>query len=108
MARIINLTPHDVNLYRADGTVVTFKKADMPIPRVSATTVSDGDIDGIPLTKTVFGEVENLPEAVEGTYFIVSALVAGRCPDRKDLVIPNDAVRDDAGRIVGCRSFGRI
>lgn len=110
MAKIINLTPHDVTLVISEERSVTFPTYSTvrPIPRVSTKTVSDGDIDGYPLTRTQYGEVEDLPEPKEGTWYIVSALVAGRCPDRTDLVIPNEAVRDDKGRIIGCRSFGRI
>lgn len=104
---IKNLTPHDINLVLSDGQVVTFP-SEQPVPRVSSKTVSDGNIDGYPLTRTEYGEVENLPEPEDGVYYIVSALVAGRCPNRTDLVIPNEQVRDDKGRIIGCRSFGRI
>ncbi len=110
MAKIINLTPHDVVLIISEERSVTFPSyaAVRPIPRVSSRTVSDGDIDGFPLTRTEYGEVENLPEPKDGVWYIVSAMVAGRCPDRRDLVIPNEAVRDEKGRIIGCRSFGRI
>ena len=110
MAKIVNLTPHDVTLFVSDDRKVTFPSyaGVRPIPRVSSRTVSDGDIDGFPLTRTEYGEAENLPEPSEGVWYIVSAMVAGRCPDRKDLIIPNEAVRDEGGRIIGCKSFGRI
>jgi len=61
--------------------------------------------DIIPLTETVFGEVEGLPEYKKGTYYIVSSLVAQACPDRSDLLIVNETVRDEQGRICGCKSF---
>lgn len=110
MSKIVNLTPHDVVLVISEERSVTFPTYSgvRPIPRVSARIVSDGDIDGYPLTRTEYGEVEDLPEPKEDTWYIVSAMVAGRCPDRSDLLIPNEAVRDDKGRIVGCRSLGRI
>lgn len=60
------------------------------------------------MTETVFGEVEGLPETQEGTIYVVSSLVAQRVPNRTDVFIPNESVRDDQGRIIGCKSLGRI
>ena len=105
--KILNLTPHTITLVLADET-----KEIQPygtIARVSTQTVIEGYIDNlIPITKTVFGEVENLPEPEEGTIYIVSSLVAQRCSHRKDVFIPNESVRDEQGRIIGCKSLGRI
>lgn len=42
------------------------------------------------------------------TLLIVSRLVAEACPERDDLVVPDDTVRDDAGRIIGCRALARV
>ena len=38
----------------------------------------------------------------------VSSLVAARCNDRTDVFIPNEPIRDAEGRIVGCKSLGRV
>ena len=62
----------------------------------------------IDIMEKSFNEVEGLPEPQEDTYYIVSALVAGAAKNRDDLLIPNDTVRDEQGRIVGCRSLARI
>lgn len=63
----------------------------------------------IKVNSTSFGEVEGLPEPQEGTIFIVSALVAQALRGvRDDLVIPDDTVRDEQGRIIGCKSFARV
>lgn len=82
------------------------------LARVASHTVKVGEIvcDGkiIPVTGTSYGEVEGLPAPSEGTIYIVSSLVASRCKDRTDVFIPNESVRDDKGRIVGCRSLGRV
>jgi len=40
-------------------------------------------------------------------YYIVSQLVKSALPDRDDLLVPAEVVRDETGRIVGCRSLGR-
>lgn len=100
---IINCTPHEVNI--VNGPTIPPSGI---IARVTATTVTIGEVDGIPVTTTAFGQVENLPEPEEGTIYIVSSLVAQRCRDRNDVFIPNESVRDENGRIIGCRSLGRI
>jgi hypothetical protein len=65
-------------------------------------------IGGIPVNKSKFGEVENLPEPQEGTIYIVSALTAQAVPERKDVYITDDAVRDEQGRVIGCRALAHI
>lgn len=60
------------------------------------------------VTGTSYGEVEGLPAPSNGTIYIVSSLVAARCVGRTDVFIPNESVRDEQGRIVGCRSLGRV
>lgn len=62
---------------------------------------------GIDIKRTIFGKVVGLPTTNEGTFFVVSRLVMAACPSREDLVAPNDLVRDEQGRIIGCRSFSR-
>ena len=74
------------------------------LARLTTKTVTIGEIDGIPMTTTEYGEVEGLPDPADDTIYIVSSLVAGR----DDVFIPNESVRDGSGRIIGCRSLGRI
>lgn len=106
--RLINLTPHAITFVNSEGNPILVVEPSGSVARVEATTVVTGSIDGIPVTETQFGEVEGLPDAEPGKVFIVSALVAKRVPKRKDVFIPNESVRDDKGRIIGCRSLGRV
>ena len=108
MAKFINLTPHEIKLVGENNEVKLVVEPSGQVARLSAKTVVIGDIDGIPLTTTEFGELEGLPEPEEGTLYIVSQLVAQQVPERQDVVIPNESVRDDKGRIIGCRSLGRV
>lgn len=39
---------------------------------------------------------------------VTSLAVANEVPERDDVVIHNEAVRDDQGRIIGCRSLGHV
>ena len=106
--KIINLTPHAINFVDANGETILTVEPSGTLARVSCTTKVTGEIAGIPTTETVYGEVEGVPEMKENTIYIVSSLVAQRCTDREDVFIPNESVRDDKGRIIGCRSLGRV
>lgn len=39
------------------------------------------------------------------TIYIVSRIVKQSVPDRDDVVVPDDLIRDDNGNIIGCRRF---
>jgi len=107
--KLINLTPHEVNLIHEAG--ITTIPASGVVARAAATPTPVGtiEVDGaeIPLVTTVYGAVENLPEPSADTLFIVSALTIQAAPDRLDLFSPADLVRDEAGNIIGCRAFTR-
>ena len=87
-----------------DGKVIKTFPSEGSI-RLSSQTKKVGNLNGIPLSKTVFGEAQGLPEQKKGTYYIVSSLVCQAYPDRKDFLIVNETVRNEKGQIVGCRSL---
>ena len=105
---IINLTPHSITFISQEGAPVLVVKPSGIVARVTPTTTIVGEIEGIPVTATTFGEIEGLPDPETDKIFIVSSIVAGRVPDRTDVFIPNESVRDNEGRIIGCRSLGKI
>lgn len=105
MVKILNLTPHPIHIVDAEGNQVrTFETSGQV--RLKATTVPSGEIDGVKVTTTQFGEPEGLPEFEEGVYYIVSQLVKSALPLRKDLLVPAEVKRDEKGNIVGCQSLG--
>lgn len=104
---IINMTPHPVNILDGENNEMVVIPASGQTIRLQSRTERDGDINGIPISKTVFGEPEGLPEENCDTYYIVSQLVKSALPDRKDLLVPAEVVRDGYGNIIGCRSLGR-
>lgn len=109
---LINLTPHTINFVNAEGEPLMAIEPSGQLARVTAHTITTGSVSvgdvTLQVTGTTYGDVEGLPAPEEGTIYIVSSLVASRVPDRTDVFIPNESVRDDKGRIVGCKSLGRV
>ena len=105
-SRVVNCTPHPVTIVE-NGVVVRTIPSSGEVARLSVSTEPAGVVLGIPITRTVFGEPVGLPEPKLGTCYIVSQLVKNALPERDDLVVPAEVVRDAAGNIVGCRSLGR-
>lgn len=107
--RFVNLTPHDIVFVGSENETLLVVKPEGVVARLTAATVDTGvSYNGIPVTCTEYGAVQGLPQPEENTIFIVSSLVAQQCRDRSDVFIPSESVRDENGRIVGCRSLGRI
>ena len=81
------------------------------IARAASTVVDDGSVDGVPIVRTTFGQVEGLPEPSDDIMYIVSSLTvsaarrSGRTTD--DLLIPGRMVRDEEGVILGCQALSR-
>jgi len=110
---IVNLTPHEVNLYLGNGEVISYPPANKEAPaRAAMNTKIIGYLNinnqSIPITRNTYGELENVPPPSPNKLFIVSALAAQAAPWRKDLIIPSDPVRNEKNQIVGCKSFSII
>lgn len=106
--QLVNLTPHPVTIGQ-----VTIPPEETPA-RASTQREQIGsfDIEGnstaTPINIVTFGNVENLPEPKQGTFYLVSRIVAEACPDRQDLLMVDETVRDNSGRIVGAKSLSRL
>jgi hypothetical protein len=107
MTNIKNLTPHNIVVIVNDDIRYVITTSDS-VARCSSSTEVIGEVNGIPITRTIYGEIVGLPDPKENTIYIVSTLVAQACPNRDDLFIPNEVVRDDSGKVIGCKSFGRV
>lgn len=105
---IVNLTPHAVTFYAQDGKTVLNTIPSSGMARAAQSRSTIGDINGIPVCKTSYGEVEGLPAPQPNTIYIVSVLTAQAAKDRKDLYIVDDTVRDSSGQILGCKALAQI
>ena len=101
---VINCTPHDINIILDKEENIVIKASGI-VARVATTMNPSGMIGNIPLSETRFGEVENLPEPKKGTRYIVSRIIKEACPERHDLLVPGECVRDEEGKIIGCKSL---
>lgn len=108
----INLTPHPIVLLdKDDQEVLTIPTTD--VTRVSSQTATVGyfRINGVlvPRSHTQYGEVEGLPDPTPGVIYIVSGMVVSALAQqgihRDDLLVPGMQIRDDQGRVIGCRSL---
>ena len=110
---IVNLTPHALNLMPEgpDGPTVTIPPSGI-VARCTTSRVQVGTITvdniAIPVNRTQFGAVTGLPDPQPDTIYIVSAVVAQAVPDRSDVFIVDDAVRDEQGRIIGARALAHV
>lgn len=110
---IVNLTPHPLNLMPegSDGPTVTIPPSGIvarcTVDRVQVNAVA---VDGItiPVNRTQFGAVTGLPDPQPYTIYIVSAIVAQAVPNRPDVFIVDDTVRNGQGQVIGARALAHI
>lgn len=101
---VVNLTPHDVTVVDEHARVIRSWRRSIDPARVEAVRVPLREVEGVPLLAEERTRAR-LPEPVEGVWFIVSSVVSSAHPERGDLLVPSDLVRDDKGVVTGCRSF---
>ncbi len=108
--QLVNLTPHPIVLEVAAGsvTIPPSGKIARLIARDESADVFTFEQVAIPVVRQASGEVADLPASRPDTVFIVSRIVAERCPDRADLFFPTDLLRDASGRVTGARALGSV
>ena len=105
MQKVVNLTPHSVSILNDSNETVTVIASSGNARCKQVDTRHAATVNNIPLSSTSFGKVEGLPEEKKGIYYIVSRLIRTALPSRKDLLVPNEIVRNEKGQIVGCKSL---
>ena len=113
MTELINLTPHDVTIVFEDGTTLKVPTSGT-VARVASTNDTVGGVmtesGTVPIKAVSYGEVTGLPEydPDKSVFYLVSSLVAARVPERIDVLVPGDFIRDEKGNITGCKSLNRV
>ena len=107
--KFVNLTPHTINV--ESGDLVLALEPSGTIARVTSTSEVVGEVGGIPISRNTFGDVEDMPDAVEGTFLVVSGMVLSALGGtRNDVLAPDSgtsAIRNEKGHIVAVRGFLR-
>ncbi len=106
-----NLTPHVIVIRPGDEEVVLPPSGQVARVSVSAKELYKIAFAGIrvPVVRTEFGDIVDLPDPDEGVIYVTSTLVAqaAAARGRTDVVAPDtspeSAVRDQEGRIVAVR-----
>jgi hypothetical protein len=108
----VNLCAHDIVLCNnAEESPFAVIRPTGRLCRVETMTIGGNWIGSIPYAEVVSGDIRGLPEPRDGVVYVVSSLVAQRCPDRKDVFAPDTspagAVRDAWGNIIGVKRLIR-
>lgn len=103
----VNLTPHEI-LIRVGLQDRVLPSAGLA--RVSSTEEVVGEVDGVPMVRTAYGQITGLPTPRENTMYIVSALVLEHAlsSGRSDVAAPDSgatAIRNEKGHIVAVRQI---
>lgn len=104
---IINLTPHEVNIFIDEETMIVLPKCETPA-RCTTSNVYLGEFEGVPIYHVVYENVLNLPNPQVGVIFVVSAIVAQAVKNRDDVFAPDSgtsAIRNSSGQIVAVRGL---
>jgi hypothetical protein len=100
MCKFVNLTPHEVNI---NG--VSFPPSGQIARAAEKRKLSHYVSDNIPVNRVLLGDISGVPAPQEGTYYIVSRIVAEAMRFRNDLLVPDDLIRDNSGRVIGAKAF---
>ena len=97
--KFVNLIGHDITI----SGHATLPRAENPC-RVETEQMIIGKLAGVPIAKTEFIKLVNLPEPEDGTYYIVSRLCMDYIPFQREDVFCVDtgpsAVRDENGQVI--------
>jgi len=107
---LINMTPHDCHVDYGNGETLTILPEKSPARCEEFTEVlpAFAHISGIniPVTRKRYGK-SDLPEECKHIYYIVSLPVAISHPERNDIFIPGEAIRDEKNRVIGCKGLSK-
>ncbi len=111
---LINLTPHDIHIMDDFQQVLWTLKTSGIVARCNEQVDMEGRLVldelgavKVPLYTRKFQRVNNLPPETPNHVYVVTSFVKLAHPERKDLIVASDFVRDMGGKIIGCRSFTR-
>jgi hypothetical protein len=109
-----NYTPHAITLYVGDLVLFEIPSHGCARCEEDRTVIDEVGINGerYPICRTTYGAVYGLPAPRAGVKYIVSHPVAlwakVHDAERHDLLVVDDAVRDEHGQVIGCRALSHL
>jgi hypothetical protein len=102
--KIVNLHGYAVSYYDFNGNI-TVLEAGKGVPKLNATYTVVCSENGIKIGKFAYPAPESvgIPKPQKDTYYVVSKEVCQAYPERKDLIYPSNFVKNEEGKIVGCK-----
>lgn len=114
LAGLCNFTSRKIHLYNEDETdcIVIPPHIDPSYDRITTSfrpieAVSYGETIDTAVYDIYHGNPRGLPDPVDKVLYIVSLPVALAYMHRTDVVIMHDLVRNEDGKVIGCKSFAR-
>lgn len=108
-AKLINLTPHDINVVQGEKKITIPKEG--IVVRVEELRKEKPSLDGYKIEEVSYGDVLNMPAPQKGVLYIVSNLTATALQSKgrtRDILIPGELLRDEKGQIVGTTGFYQL
>lgn len=107
-AVLVNMTPREIVFADPESGAQIFSVPPSGTQALaSSSEVPVGTLHGQSLMEVTFGAIQNLPEPAPGVFYIVSAIAAAAAPDRTDLLLTSNPIRNDAGQIVASGALAR-
>lgn len=103
---IVNCTDHRISIMHGDQVVAMYRPSGHEA-RVDEESIEAGELNGIPVSMLLRGDVVNMPDPQNNTVYLVSKHVlfhpsiAHRC----DVMAPDMVVYDSNHRKIACRQF---
>lgn len=110
-AQFINLTDKDITIYGKNHTTITFPKSGtVAFVKQQDNILDEACVDGclFDIGKRIYTEVGNVPKPEENILYIVPVIVAQQLPERDDLLVASNAIKNENGEIVAFTSLNII
>lgn len=109
--RLINLTPHGIDVLDADGVLLVHLPPSGLVARVDPQVlgVDNVVVEGaaVPIRTLRNDTVDGLPDPDPAVRYVVSRTLAAFVR-RPDLLVVDQPVRDAAGQVIGCRGLAVV
>ena len=109
--KIINLTPHALNIYDSAGDLVESVPPSGMVARADVRRTLTEKRGPVELYESVYFGAKALGAPEPDSVYVVSALYLSALRaeglDDTGVYVPGEAVRDEAGRVIGCVGLSR-